>query len=420
MSKWSILLPVTLAACSGAQGPPRSSFELAVAPLALVGIDYACYDLRVTGPTGTVVTLGDPERAYTEGDDDTVCSWQYGNRGGGDIGYVAPCDADDGDGDGRATNSVTLWVDGLYRDADGDHDAAEDDRLDDWQDPCAAGCTLDVPCSENRDTAVEFNLTVVRDAKQGFFDIGVNFADIFCSAKLDCHDALLHNPSTGERDTTAVIAFACTAGEGDTTTLYMNDIRVECAGSGETHYVNPALGPGQHGAVGPLFQTATYVGNEQLPGLDKCFWNNSLGIDPAVLGADCTVHVRATAGTFDGNHTPANTRYPVITFDVPLTNGAGALVCDDAPHPLNGGNGVATEYGELSGERFSYAMPCGTTTPVGTERTSCVVPNYPAGLTLRQTADGIDGQVGNGPVSATFDLAPGLSIQGCCANGCCL
>ncbi len=57
----------------------------------------------------------------------------------------------------------------------------------DFENPCAeAGdCVLSFPCVENEDVFVEFNITVMRDAEQGFFDIAVNFEDIFCSAKFD-------------------------------------------------------------------------------------------------------------------------------------------------------------------------------------------------------------------------------------------
>lgn len=83
--------------------------------------------------------------------------------------------------------------------------------------------TLSAECVENADTPVVFDLTIARPARQGFFDIGVTFDDVFCSAKLDCGASpdiaddmlLLHDPRTGERATTAVLAFACSAGPRD-------------------------------------------------------------------------------------------------------------------------------------------------------------------------------------------------------------
>ena len=438
------VLCLPLMACAGGS-PPGQRVALGVAPLSLPGVDYACYDVAIDGPSGRVITLGDPTRTRAEGDDDALCSWQYGNGKGGDIAYVATCDADDGDGDGLADNTVTLWLDGLYADPDGDHDATEDADVGGWHDPCEGGCALTTECRENEDAAVAFNLTVVRDAKQGFFDIGVDFDDIFCSAKLDCRDGLLHDPTSGERGMTAVIAFACTAGpiRGDDdpgTTLYMNDVRVECTGAqpgpgdrttGEaatrTYYVRPNLGAGQHGPVpsdAPVFfQTAIYTGHEQLPGVDKCYWNNAIGLDPSALGPSCTLHLRATAanGTLADNETPADaTRYPVIVWDVPLTDGSGALVCDDAAHPLDGGNGVKTDYAG-PGERFTYSLSCDDVGDPGDGgRTSCVVPDWSGGaFTLTQTADGVAVQVGDRPMTAPFDLDDGLTIDTCCGNGCC-
>ncbi|MFO0746244.1 MAG: hypothetical protein U1F43_11295 [Myxococcota bacterium] len=418
------------AACSGqAGGPGGPSFALTVAPLSLPGVSYVCYDLAITGPTGPVASFGVPGLAYAAGDTDAICSWQYGNGDGGDIAYVAPCDADDGDGDSpaRATNTVTLWFDGLYRSASG-HAPADAVDVGAWQDPCPDGCSLEVECSENRDARVAFDFTILRQANQGFFDIGVNFDDIFCSAKLDCLPALLNDPSHGgARGQSAVVAFACTAGEGQQTTLYMDDLRVECAGPpARTFYVDPSRGAGQHGplpADAPvLFETATYFGREQLPGLDKCYWNNALGLDVAALGPGCTLYGRATAAAapFGGapHTTPAHTSYPVVTFAVPLTDATSALVCDDAPHPLNGGNGVATAYGPIDGERFTHAMACGGE-PHDTGRTQCTTPLAgQTAMTFTQTGDGVVVRVGDS-ASAPFDLGPGLSVDSCCGDPCC-
>ena len=44
------------------------------------------------------------------------------------------------------------------------------------------------PCTPNADTPVDFDVTVMRQANQGFFDVAVSFDAIFCAAKLDCCD----------------------------------------------------------------------------------------------------------------------------------------------------------------------------------------------------------------------------------------
>jgi len=44
----------------------------------------------------------------------------------------------------------------------------------------------EIVCVANTDVAVTFDLTIVRDATQGFFDVAVTFRDIFCSAKKLC------------------------------------------------------------------------------------------------------------------------------------------------------------------------------------------------------------------------------------------
>ncbi len=421
-----------------ATGP---SLALSIAPLQLAGIDYACYDLRIDGPAGPVWSAGDPTRAYVDGDTDTLCSWRYGNGAGGDLAYIAPCDADDGDAEAPATadNTVTLWVDGLYRDPDGDHDPTEDVDIGDWQDPCPDGCTLTATCRENADTLVAFELTLLRQANQGFFDVAVNFADVFCSAKLDCQDTLLHDPATGERGPTAVLAFACTAGAApdgapEPTHLYLDDVRVDCAGPPATSYlINPSLGPGNLGGRAPgLFQIATYRGQESLPGYSKCYWNTALGLDvetladPGVLGPDCTLHARGTASAapLDGGHTPADAIYPVLTWSVPLTDDTGALVCDS--HPLNGTpSGVATTYTDSSGEHFDCALDCVTGSVTCPGRAVCDA--SPLGLDTPITLSQSEGGAGAPSLVTlafegtdyTYTLPPGYAVSTCCADDCC-
>ena len=109
--------------------------------------------------------------------------------------------------------------------------------------------TRDVACAPNADVAVAFDMTVVREAQQGFFDVAVTFQDIFCSAKLDCEKdgadgpeplTLLFNPLTGAREATAVLAFSCTAGpDAPATYLHLDDLRIGCT-DGTTVLVHPS------------------------------------------------------------------------------------------------------------------------------------------------------------------------------------
>ena len=234
-------------ACDEARGPTGPGVEIEVAPLSYPGLNRVCYDLTVLN--------GDPD-----GDDapDVVwseqglCSDRYGNGAGGDISYVGPCDADV-----SGKNYVQLTVADVYVGATavlldqidvgpgGSHEGEDDD----YRNPCPTGapCTLDFACLENRDVSVVFNLTVMRDANQGFFDVAVNFDDIFCSAKFDtCYPGedpenadddeyiLQLHDATGQRRQTAVLGFACTGGALTTaeaaseTHLYMNDIVISC------------------------------------------------------------------------------------------------------------------------------------------------------------------------------------------------
>jgi hypothetical protein len=211
---------------AGSSEPVGAALGIGVAPLSLPGIADACYHLIVTNQAG-----GAGEVVW---DRKQICASQYGD-GRSSVSYIGTCDASP---DGRV-NSVTLEIEALYAKGSG----GKIDKLvvpDDYVNPCPGGegrCILDVPCAENADTAVTFNVTVLRSANQGFFDIAVNFEDIFCSSKIDCaYDDKGDKPiellfdSKGNRQQTAVVALACTRGPGEDqgTVLHMNGPRVVC------------------------------------------------------------------------------------------------------------------------------------------------------------------------------------------------
>lgn len=339
-----------------AEGPAGASITVEVAALELPGVNEACYSLAVSNEAGQPVW----SRA-------NLCASRYGS--GADISYVAPCDATDVDG-GGAMNTVTLTIDGLSTGVGGAGASIED-----FIDPCAAphnpdGCQLEVACAENADSRVVFNLTLMRQADQGFFDLAVNFSDIFCSAKVDCVDAgsdpleLVHDPETGRRVASVVMALACTDGsppgaEGDSTHLYREPVQIVCDGT--TWSVDPSEGPGNlyPGGVGappPLVQAMVFEGVEALANggapADKLFWNVALGLDvawfqaqPAVTSCRLQTRMTASGGPLAEGTIGADQRYPYIVVDVPLwsTGPNAAPLC--ARHPLNGAPaGVATAY----------------------------------------------------------------------------
>jgi hypothetical protein len=157
----------------------------------------------------------------------TLSSLQYGSPRG-DLSYVGPCDA------AANPNAVTLTIDGLY-DATGELIPSAT-----WRNPTPI--IRGVICDPNADVEVAFNLFVARSATQGFFDVAVSFADVFCPAKLDCVDALLHKPG-GSRAETVVVAFACTSGQGETTWLHQDGVVLSCS-DGTVVTTNHPSGPG--------------------------------------------------------------------------------------------------------------------------------------------------------------------------------
>ena len=332
-----------LAACdSGSPTADAGGAEIAiaVAPLSLPGITNADYTITVTNAAG-----GNGETVWSR---TALDSDSYGD-GAGSLSIVGPCDASTG------TNSVTLRLDALYEGAGVPVSPST------YQNPTPI--TRDVACLPNADASVTFDMTIARAAQQGFFDVAVSFQDVFCSAKLDCLRAgttddleLLHNPATGGRDLTAVLAFACTGSpSGAGTWLYMNDPVITCDGpsGGEVTFDVSGLGnvdlaaPSTDNPGGYLFAASVQRGGEGLA--SKAYWNISFGLDDQAFPTVglCTLDLSATAASTafplvpGGFALPEGRVYPVIDWHVPLTN-AGGRVC--GAHALNAGDEVATHY----------------------------------------------------------------------------
>jgi len=329
-----------LAACTAATPSDGGRLSVAVAPLSLAGVTDVRYRIDVDNGAG--------DRIWTK----ELTSLAYG-AGDGSLSYVGTCDAD------APATSVTLTILELRTGAGGASvlDAGS------WRDP--GPMTRTATCLPNADVPVTFDVTVARRAEQGFFDVAVSFADVFCSAKLDCVDAdgdplLLLHDGTGARGRTVVMGLACTGGAGATeTTLYRNDVVVDCGGAGAVT-VDPSAGPGNlsagdgiSGTTGLLFAAQVTRGREQL--YEKRYWNVMLGL--AAQTTACTLTGRATAAEtpFDAQTTPAGTTWPVIVWGVDLTGPTGALSCTQ--HPVDGTGehaGVATTY--TQDEVFAYAF----------------------------------------------------------------
>ena len=141
---------------------------------------------------------------------------------------------------------------------------------------------------------------MARAANQGFFDVAVEFDDIFCSAKLDCLDSqggplkLLFDPDTGARGQTVVVAWACTAGIGAETWLYEDNLVVSCfdEDTGEplgSWAYDPSLGPGNAGpGQAPfVFETGIYRTVTESTGVSS--WNVALGVRPEELPGRCVL-----------------------------------------------------------------------------------------------------------------------------------
>lgn len=333
-----LLLPLcalALATCDATSvGGPR--LEVEVAPLELAGLTDATYRLTARGTDGTLIW------------DRTLTSSRYGDSRGA-LTFVGPCDP------ASNPNQVTLELLSL---SDGEGALGADE----WVAPPAM--TLPATCAENADTRVVFDLTIARSARQGFFDIGVTFDDIFCSAKLDCGATtdplddliLLHDPDSGERGPTAVLAFACTPtpDSGADTHLYLDDLEITCddgvtvVAVGTPGIVDLSIAP----STDPnnlLFSAAVYRGVEGLA--SKAYWNVALGLNRDVFATvgTCTLRARATASdgplpSAGAGFGPGGMIWPYIDWNVRLVEG-GQRAC--TTHPIDrddGDDGVDTVY----------------------------------------------------------------------------
>jgi len=362
--KWT--LPLTLAVLilgcvDGGVETAGPELDVRLAALNLQGVGEVIWDLEVDNGDGDVVW----QRRVT--------SSGYGD-GAGSASYVGSCDADP-DVD---ENTVKVWVVGVYESAVASGDAGvfasgDDSGVSgtpvDFENPTATATPLTqtVTCRDDADVAVRFDVALMRPAQQGFFDIAVNFDDIYCSAKLDCcaddgdgactSDEEIHLlfESGGQRGRTFVLGLACTAGvaDGVRTALYLDPIALDCDVNSDAATfladvtINPAptASPGNLCEAGALsgcaaitetggadadtwlFQVATYQGVEELQsgGVDaqKIYWNVALGVKPAISA--CTLRTVATADdvadtddVVDGGVIAAGAVYPYLRWDVPL------------------------------------------------------------------------------------------------------
>jgi hypothetical protein len=302
--------------------------ELRVAALDLPGVENACYDVVVTNGLNELLwAFGNPTKSRPE-DTQTICSDALGIEDGA-LSYFGPCDGS------SPETTVTLFVDSLW--------AAGDVALTDWQNPCPSptGCSVTTTCIPGGNVTAQFDLTVLREAEQGFFDISVNFDSIFCTAQVDCERqgssgpepiTMLLDPATGTRLPTALLSFSCTAGAGRDTHLYLTESLV-CGAT-----TIPLSLAGREGNIytadnrpSPILQAATYRGfdlrtNAQGQSSDVIQFTTAVALDFTASTANCDLvaSLSATAGRQTPPFaTPFGTIHPVIRVNTRLTNMGG-------------------------------------------------------------------------------------------------
>ncbi|PKN57075.1 MAG: hypothetical protein CVU56_12860 [Deltaproteobacteria bacterium HGW-Deltaproteobacteria-14] len=367
-ARWSMaaaLVSLLVAGC--VDGAPSSSagptVGVNIAALNLTGVGDVVWDLEVVNGASSPAVVWQRR----------VASSGYGD-GAGSASYVGPCDADPTGS--VSENTVKVWVVGVYSApvttvgtfASGGAGGVVGAAVP-FQNPTASGALAQtVTCRENADAAVRFDVSLMRPAQQGFFDVAVNFDDIFCSAKFDCCDdddgtagcatngdediALLFEPGGG-RGPTMVLGFACTAGTrtGAQTELYLDALELDCtsptnfaAGFAADVTIDPSGAPGNQcvaGEVGAgrcdavsgatadtyLYQVGLYRGTEALTSAGdpahKVYWNVALGVRRPDI-ASCWLRTRGTADDANGSDVvdngvvAAGAVYPYVQWEVKL------------------------------------------------------------------------------------------------------
>lgn len=278
-----------------------------------------------------------------------------------------------------------------------------------------------VACGED----VTFDIDLARDEDEGFFDIGVKFDEVFCSAAVDCRDdqgqplKLLFPESGGQRAETVVFGLACASRRG-ATWLHLEDIIVEC--NSGPHELNPTGEEGNAGPIGnALFQTAIYAGS-QVSGDDQvCYWNAALGIRVGDDARYCRLKTRATATNmlWAGNLTPAGKIYPYVDVDVQLTDDDGQILCGH--HPIAMGGGVTIAYTDgVQQQHFERSRSCGFQTVPFPRAIEC--DGALGGDDVVFTDEGAGRftvQFGDDTMAAPLTLPIGTALTSCCGNPCC-
>ena len=383
----------------GGEGPELS---VNVAALNLEGVGDVVWDVEV-------VNGADPAQVVWQ---KRLASSAYGD-GAGSAAYVGPCDADPA----VNQNTVKVWVVGVYDTAvtsvgsfnsgsTADAGAVTGSPVD-FQNPTTPTTPLTqvASCVANADVFVQFDVALMRPAQQGFFDIAMNFNNIFCSAKFDCcadptgngcagdgsEDIELLFDASGSRATTMVLGFACTAGAraGVETELYLDALQLDCTTPSAESFgaditLNPSGAAGNQCSAGTdgmtsctgvvteanqvdadtyLFQLGVYRGFEQLTSgatdAQKVYWNVALGVRrPAI--ASCWLKTQGTADDANGTgvvatgNIAAGAVYPYVQWEVnlgtcgsePLSFGdPGAMVRPEYTTTGDAGRGFAYGFG---------------------------------------------------------------------------
>ncbi len=343
-------------ACSGSGAGEGGRVRIEVAALELPGVGDACYDVEVTNGNGEFLwAFGNPMQQVPS-DTRAICSTSVGMSNGG-LTYFGPCDVT------APETRVKLFVDSLWEQG---ADVSVDSPLTDWVNPCPApqGCTVVTTCEAGQDVTATFDLTVLREANQGFFDVAVSFEDVFCTAQLDCQRQgpsgsepleLLLDPVSGQRVPSAMLSFACTAGAGSDTHLLLQE-SLECDD------MAPIVFPLSHregqfytasNRPSPLIQAATFRGldvrtNSQGQSSDVIFFNTAFAVDFTKVSGIC--RLRASLSATSGRpspafSTPVGATYPVIRVLEPVAaGGANTYACSHHEIGSTVGDGLWVDY----------------------------------------------------------------------------
>jgi len=223
----------------------------------------------------------------------------------------------------------------------------------------------DVTCTPGAAVPLRFDVVVIdravaSEAAWVLHDAGARFLDQWCAAGFEPVDAYLKR-TDGTRGPTGILRFVCTDAASGTTTLLMDRPVITCASGARV--VLDVAGPSSETVRADdllLYGTELYRGTDAGPSV---YWNTAFGVNVDALANEgaCSLSARATTTDSADGTIPASVRWPVVSWQIPLTDADGALVWERGGFDTSSDAQVTRGYAE-AGHTFDASYVGATDT----------------------------------------------------------